>query len=125
MMKTLYDGFMKNGDKEKFYGKFYGQIPLNATRYFQGLSLNSATLLATKVADSILTYCKLFLPTSDEYSPSQTLLSDKETSGLQYILGGYVLHNLHKKYAKHSTHESQQALAILKASKLSCCLVKH
>jgi len=72
VMKTLYDGFMKNGDKEKFYGKFY------ATRYFQGLSHNSATLLATKVADSMLTYCKHLLPTSDEYSPSQTLLSDRD-----------------------------------------------
>ena len=49
--------------------------------------------------------------------PSKTVLSDKETAGLQY-LGGYVLHNLHKKCAKMSSSESQQAMAILKAGKL-------
>lgn len=34
--------------------------------------------------------------------------------GLQY-LGGYVLHNLHKKHPRASSMESQQAMALLKA----------
>ena len=44
------------------------------------------------------------------------VLSEREKCGLQY-LGGYVLHNLHKKHAQKSTAESQQAMAILKAAK--------
>jgi len=46
--------------------------------------------------------------------PSKTVLSEKEKAGLQY-LGGYVLHNLHKKCARKFSNESQQAMAILKA----------
>ena len=45
------------------------------------------------------------------------MLSEKEQAGLQYV-GGYVLHNLHKKYARKNTTESQQAMAILRAGKL-------
>lgn len=48
--------------------------------------------------------------------PSETVLSEKEMAGLQYV-GGYVLHNLHKRHAKAATTESQQAMAILKAGK--------
>lgn len=44
-------------------------------------------------------------------------MSDREKAALQY-LGGYVLHNLHKKYARSNSVESQQAMAILKAGKL-------
>ena len=36
---------------------------------------------------------------------------------MQY-LGGYVLHNLHKKHGRTNSVESQQAIAILKAGKL-------
>ena len=36
---------------------------------------------------------------------------------MQY-LGGYVLHNLHKKHGRTNSVESQQAMAILKAGKL-------
>ena len=38
-------------------------------------------------------------------------------AGLQY-LGGYVLHKLHKKHARASSKESQQAMALLKAGKM-------
>lgn len=58
VMQTLFNRYLKNGNAEKFYGKFYAQVPLNAANFFQGLSRNSATLLATKVANSMLTYCK-------------------------------------------------------------------
>ena len=52
VMQTLFDGYLKNGNAEKSYGKFYAQVPLNAANFFQRLSRNSATLLATKVANS-------------------------------------------------------------------------
>ena len=45
------------------------------------------------------------------------MLSEKEQAGLQHV-GGYVLHNLRKKYARKNTTESQQAMAILRAGKL-------
>jgi len=47
----------------------------------------------------------------------QTVLSDRETAGLQY-LGGYVLGNLHKKHGTKKSPESQHAMSILKAGKL-------
>ena len=87
-----------------------------ATIMLKGLSRNAATL-ATKVADYILSYCK-GIKSSDKNPPSaQKVLSEKEQAGLQYV-GGYVLHNLHKKYARKNTTENQQALAILRAGKL-------
>ena len=86
--------------------------------FFKGPSRNAATLLATKVVDFILSYCKGIKSSSDNNPPSaQTVLSEKQQAGLQYV-GGYVLHNLHKKYARNNKTENQQAMAILKAGKL-------
>lgn len=117
VLKALYEGYLKNGNTEKFYVKYYAQVPLNSAKFFTGLSRNAATLLATKVADSMLAHCKHMKFSTDSSQPSQTVLSEKEKAGLQYV-GGYVLHNLHKKHAKTETIESQQAMAILKAGKL-------
>ena len=75
-------------------------------------------MLAIKVADSMLAHCKCMKSSPDSTVPlSKTVLSEKEKAGLQY-LGGYVLHNLHKKCARKSSSESQQAMTILKAGKL-------
>lgn len=121
VFKTLYDGYLKNGDTEKFYGKYYSQVPLKSTTFFRGLSRNAATLLAIKVANNMVAHGKHAKSSPDNsVLPSKTVLSDKETAGLQY-LGGYILHNLHKKCAKMSSSESQQAMAILKAGKLKDC----
>ena len=109
-MQTLLDGYLKNRNAEKFYGKSYAQVPLNAANFLQRLSRNSATLLATKVANSMLKYSKNMMSPTDNSPVSHTVLSDKEKAGLQYI-GGYVLHKLHRKYARN-------AMAILKAGKL-------
>ena len=118
VFKILYDGYLKNGDTEKFYGKYYAQVPLKSTRFFRGLSRNAATLLATKVADTMIAHCKRMKSSPDRsILSSTTVLSEKEKAGLQY-LGGYVLHNLHKKCARKSSRESHQAMAILKAGKL-------
>ena len=116
-LKSIFDGYSKNGNTEKFYAKYYAEVPLNSGKYFKGLSRNASTFLSTKAADYMLVYCKQ-LKTSKDTSPHlQTVLSDRETAGLQY-LGGYVLHNLHKKHGTKKSPESQEAMSILKAGKL-------
>lgn len=121
-IKTLYDGFLKHGNVEKFYTQFYAKIPLNSTRFFRGLSQKSATLLSTKVAVCMLSYNKKGAVESKEH-PS-VVLSDKEKSGLEY-LGGYVFHNLHKKHSQSKSNESSEAMAILKAGKSETCCKKQ
>ena len=118
VFKILYDGYLKNGDTENFYGKYYAQVPLKSTNFFIGLSRNAATMLAIKVYDSMLAHSKRMKSSPDStVPPSKTVLSEKGKAGLQYP-GGYVLPNLHKKCARKSSSESQQAMAILKAGKL-------
>ena len=117
MLKSMFDAYSKNGDTEKFYSKYYAAIPLNSTEYFKGLSRNAATLLSTTVADCMIVYCKNSKVTHNNSPHQQTVLSERETAGLQY-LGGYVLHNLHKKHGSKKSQESQQAMSILKAGKL-------
>lgn len=117
-IKSMYDGFLKNGDLEKFYQKYYATVPVKSTQFFTGLSRNAATLLSTKVADCLIAYRKRS-KNSGSNTPTTTVLSERERAGLQY-LGGYVLHNLYKKHARTGTVESQQAMAILKAGKLDC-----
>lgn len=116
LLKTIYESLQKKGDAEKFYSSFYGKVALNATKYFKGLTRNAATLLAMKVADSMLVHCKqqMHSSTSNETLPP---LTDKQKAGLQYV-AGYVLQNLYKKYYAVNSDESQQAMAILKAGKL-------
>ena len=116
-LKTIYEGFVKNGNAEKFYGKYYATVPLNSTTFFKGLSRNAATLLSSKVADCMLAYCKKENSTSEKNKEPSVALSEREKAGLQYV-GGYVLHNLHNKHRGSSSTESQQAMAILKAGNL-------
>ncbi|XP_068752874.1 uncharacterized protein [Montipora capricornis] len=119
-IQRLYHGFIKKGNAEKFYAKYYSEIALNSTKYFEGLSRNAATLLSTKLADRLLTHSKeSLLPNSSNYSDVQRSFSDKEVAGLQY-LGGYVLQNLHKKHRTSrncKSSESQQAMSLLSACK--------
>ena len=107
-LKTICDGYLKNVDIENFHGKYCGQGPLQSTKFFSGLFCNAATLLATKVADSMLLYCKSMKVCCSSNQPTQTLLSEKEKIGLQNV-GGYAFHNLHKKHAKISTIETNHA----------------
>ena len=117
-IQNIYEAFLAKGNKETFYAKFYGEIALNSSTYFKGLSQRAATLLATKLADTLLSHAKqASSPTTiaDKSIP----ISDIELAGLQY-LGGYVLQRLHKRHrlSRHkATSESQQAIAILNASK--------
>lgn len=117
-IKTIYEGYTRNGDTEKFYGKYYATVAATSTQFFSGLSRNAATLLATKVADCLLAYFKQQKRSTESSHPLRTVvLSEKEKAGMQY-LGGYVLHNLHKKHARTNSLESEQAMAILKAGQL-------
>ena len=94
--ERLYKGFIRRGNAEKLYVKYYSEIALNSTKYFEGLSCNAASLLSTKLADQLLNHAKVsLLPNSANYSDVQRSFSEKEVAGLQY-LGGYVLQNLHK-----------------------------
>jgi hypothetical protein len=68
---------LKNGNTEKFYGNYYAQVPLKSTSFFPGLSHNAATLLATKVADSMLSYCN-HLKTTDITQPAQNIFFHTE-----------------------------------------------
>ena len=56
--KAIYEGYTRNGDAEKFYGKYYATVAAKSTQFFSGISRNAATLLATKVADCLLAYAK-------------------------------------------------------------------
>ena len=107
---------LKSGNAEKFYSSFYSRIVMNATKVFEGLSRNAATLLALKTADCLL--AKKKAKDEAEIPHLATKFSDKETSGLQYI-GGYVLHKL--QYIKHSKRGnstvSQQSMSILRTGK--------
>ncbi|KAJ7386998.1 hypothetical protein OS493_003961 [Desmophyllum pertusum] len=81
-LKSLFEGHMKNSHVEKFYGKYYGTVPLNSARYFKGLSRNCATLLSTKVADCMLAFCKKEKSVDDSCKESTvTKLSDREKAG--------------------------------------------
>ena len=117
-IQNLYNRLVNTGNAERFYADFYSTIALHAVEHFEGLSRNAATLLSTKVADSMLAHTKeeLF---EIHTCTSLTKLSDIETAGLQYI-GGYVLHKLHSKHAiaKNSSLETEQAMSVLKAGKL-------
>ena len=112
-LKTLYDDFTKSGNLDKYYSKYSAKVPLRSTTFFSGLSRNAATLLSTKIANSLIAFNKM----ERESTNTTTILNERDIAGLQYV-GGYVLHKLYKKHAKANTEESQQAMAILKAGKL-------
>ena len=38
-IKSMYDGFLKDGDLEKFYQKYYATVSVKSTQFFTGLSL--------------------------------------------------------------------------------------
>jgi p-aminobenzoyl-glutamate transporter AbgT len=73
-------------------------VPLNATEYFPNLSSQLAVLLATRVADKIVSFSKLNESNSTPAQANVTTkdLTEKEKAALQY-LGGYVLLALNKR----------------------------
>ena len=93
-------------DAEKFYSLFHGTVAVNASTYFPGLSSKVATLFATNLSSSVLSYVMKSedetKSNAEQASVAKTVsLSDKETSGLQY-LDGYGFHSFHKKLRRSS-----------------------
>ena len=37
LLKSLFDGYLDKGDSEKFYAKYYTQVPLHSANFFKGL----------------------------------------------------------------------------------------
>ena len=71
-VKAIYEGYTRNGDAEKFYGKYYATVAAKSTQLFSGISRNAATLLATKVANCLLALaCTIIMkqlqPVLDKY----------------------------------------------------------
>ena len=50
----LYDDFLQSGNLDTFYSQFYTTVPLSLPGFFCGLSRQAATLLSSKVADSLI-----------------------------------------------------------------------
>ena len=117
------DGFVRNGDTEKFYGKYYASIPLKCSTFFKLLSRNTATLLSFKVADSMLAYHRREKEksASESCDDCHAALSEREKAGLQYV-GGYVLHKLHSKHFLRNSVESQQLEPSLRPNGISVVL---
>ena len=114
---NIYNSFQKNRDSEKFYASFYASVPLKSRDFFPGLASNAATLLATKLADMMIVHLKELTQKNPKIHCKE--VCERELGGLQYI-GGYVLHNLHKKYRNGKNWRSlecQHSMAILRACK--------
>eukprot|EP00794_Sanderia_malayensis_P004330 gene4330-4903_t len=114
-IKKLYNSLEKKGNVEQFYSTYFALVPLKAAEYFPGLPFQSSVLLATRLADKIVSFFKEkkagHTPTARANSTS---LSVKEKSALQY-LGGYVLFSLNKRSRKSPKWKSisgQQAIAL-------------
>lgn len=84
-LQKMFNSWLKIKRPGKLYTMLYSTVPLNSTKYFTGLSRNTATLLSTKVADIMLVYSneKSVVPVKD----FEIKLSDKEIAGLQYVGG--------------------------------------
>ena len=119
-IKILYASLEKKGNVEKFYSSYFALVPLKAVEYFPGLPFQSSVLLATRLADKIVSF---FKEKKADHTPTaravSTSLSMKEKSALQY-LGGYVLFSLNKRLRKSAKQKSvpgNQAIALLQGGK--------
>ena len=114
---------LRKGKVEKFYSKYFALVPSHAFEYFPGLSAQLSVLLATRVADKIVTFSKHrdVSFTSAKATVAEKNLTKNEIAALQY-LGGYVLFALNKrikKSKKWNTSSQQQVLSMLQAGKQS------
>ena len=93
--------------REVFDKSLKDEIALNSSKYFKGLSQRAATLLATKLADTLLGHAKEGLKKNSAKDVVTTVsLSENELAGMQY-LGGYVLQSLHKKNVELQSTKQQ------------------
>jgi hypothetical protein len=57
MLKSIFDGYSKNGNTETLDAKYYAEIPLNSGKYFKGLSRKCCHIIINQ--DSRLHACVL------------------------------------------------------------------
>ena len=83
-IRGIFDGCVRNGDTETFYGKYYASIPLKSSTFFKPLSRNTATLLSFKVPDCMLVYHRRGKENSasESYNDCHEALSEREKAGL-------------------------------------------
>ena len=67
ILYAIYNSFQKNRDSEKFYASFYASVPLKSRDFFPGVASNSATLLATKLADMMFVHLKELTKKNPKY----------------------------------------------------------
>ena len=110
-VSTIMKKLQKSRDGEIFYASFYSNIVLYAEKHFLNLQKPACTLLATKVADKIFSFCKN-PPQFPHKAPPK--ITEKEMGRLQY-LAGYVVHKLKKVKStpNYMSHENQIMIAIL------------
>lgn len=102
----------------KFYSSFHSEIIMHSTLFFKRLRAPMCTLLATKLADYILT---LFWPTQKSMSfvLNGSTFTEKEMNGIQFV-AGYVVSKLLRKAetsVKSQSVENQAVTSILNASR--------
>ena len=103
----------KRDDAEEFYAAFYAKIVLYSNDYFTTLTSHASTFLASKVADGILIYYKKSLKCDIPSDSKQMRLSQEEKDGLGY-LGGYVFHNLFRKFKNSKNYATKKARIVCK-----------
>jgi hypothetical protein len=104
----------------EFYADYFGRIVINSRQIFNcdAEYEDTATLLLSKLADSIASYYRANISSvSDKKISSRQTVCEREKYGLQY-LGGYCIHKLKKKIQSFRTNNDtaiQQAISILKS----------
>ncbi|XP_065055178.1 uncharacterized protein LOC135683755 [Rhopilema esculentum] len=99
----------KNSDAEKFYSEYYGSVVMNAEKFFPNLPFPGCTLVATKLADKIVSHFKT--PAKQIAVPKK--ITEQEMFSLQY-LAGYVVHSVVKKLHQVSNgQKSKSSIAML------------
>lgn len=77
-LRDIFETYKKNGSVEKCFEKYYGNVAANSMEFFRGLTENAATLLALKVADSLLVYCNEVKSTRESNKEVSYVFSDRD-----------------------------------------------
>ena len=92
-IQKLFQQLDENGNVQLFYTSFFSTITFEPLKYFPNLSYEMATLLCTRLADSLLEF---YQKPQHSVQNQPTPLSLPENDSLEY-LAGYVIHKLLKK----------------------------
>ena len=107
-VRKLYEELTDTSNCEKFYARFYTEVVANADVHFPGLGKPNCTLLATSLADKVLSFYKK--PAESVLDAPKAITQD-EKGALQY-LAGYVVRKFLKK-AKNENFQSMENQTII------------